>query len=107
MTAKKKPLRVPQTSLIDVQDALAVIGSTVEVAVAALDGTGEEAAASMLLHNVSRPLDEQRARIAIVVAHLVRPKRRKKRAPNGSRKGKKRQRNRWKDRQKAKKPWDL
>lgn len=107
MPARKKPPKVPQTPLIDVVDALAVIGSTVDVAVTALEGSDEAAAASLLHHNVSQPLEAQRARIAVVVQSLLRPKKRKKHAPNGSRKGKRRQRNRWKDRQKAKKPWEL
>jgi hypothetical protein len=105
MAVRRKPLRVPQTSLIDVVDALSVIQSTVDVTSAAL-ADDEDAAASVLLHCVSLPLEAQRARIGMVIQQLVTPRRRKKRKPNGSRNGKKRQRNRWKDRQKAKKPWE-
>jgi hypothetical protein len=92
---------VPQTSLIDVKDALAAIGATVDVAVAALEGDRDSAeqAAVMLYHNVTRPLEAQQDRIDVIVQALVKPRRRKKRKPNGSRKGKKRQRNRWKQRE--------
>jgi hypothetical protein len=113
MPARKKPLRVSQTALVDVADALHNIGCVAHVAVAALMRQSGELVSlrtgKMLYENVVRPLEKQEA---IVEAHakrghveaLVKPRRRKKRAPNGSRKGKKRQRNRWKDRQKALKP---
>ncbi len=116
MPVRKKPLRVPQTPLIDVADALATICATVDVAASALAREENEAlagnAAQVLLEHVYEPLAKQREAIEAHakfrhVEPLLRPKRRKKHAPNGSRKGKRRQRNRWKDRQKAKKPWDL
>jgi hypothetical protein len=82
MPPRKKPLVVPQTSLIDMRDALAVIRSTTDVTSAALEGDNDIATdAAVVLHNcISLPLKEQNERLGVVVQHLVSPRRRKKRA---------------------------
>ena len=80
MPAKKRaPLFVPQTSLLDVQDALCAIRASVDVAIAALERDDEPTTALMLQHAVSRPLEAQAGRIAKTVDYLVRPRPRAKR----------------------------
>src|SRR5262245_10318688 len=117
MPARKKPPKFPQSSLIPVVDALKLASDTVDVASSALARSEDpmaERASMVLMTHVYEPLERSREVIEahaqtftpIQVEALLRLKRRKKRAPNGSRKGKKRQRNRFRDRQKAKKPWD-
>ena len=82
MPARKKPLFIPRTSLIDVIDALALVGASVDVAVTALDrddsGVGPSAAL-MLEHCVRKQIDSQRERIGTVIRYLTVQKPRKKR----------------------------
>lgn len=84
MPAKKKPLVVPQTSLMHVSDALAVIGAAVDVTVTALEHLEESPAATVLHKCVSLPLIAQRKQVDMVRHCLVKP--RKKRKAKGRRK---------------------
>ena len=81
----KPELFVPQTSLLDVNDALQLIGAAVDVTAAALeahsDNIGPEAAA-VLTETVSRGIDAQRDRIGMVVQALVKKRRRRKVRPH-------------------------
>ena len=75
---RKTPLFVPQTCLLDVQDALAAIRASVDVATRALESDDEHSAALMLQHAVSQPLETQPVRIAKAVDYLVRPRGKRK-----------------------------
>ncbi len=68
-------------TLPDIADALSIISSTVDVAVAALGNDGyktlSEQASMMLYRHVSIPLEEQRAKLDVYSASVARPRRKR------------------------------